>query len=201
MNIHGIPQYPNTTPYSAPKGPSATRTGGGFTRAAEKAEKTQAAGGAGQPAELEAFKQEIYGQIGAMPGCASTGFSIQISEGAFARMQSDPAFKEEMLDIIRRDLAGCQPPITSLMINIDENGYSGQSYNFGYGADRLEDHEEDSFYKRPATVVPKAKTGQAQSGEETYSDWLKEQMLLQSDASRQALREALERQEGLDIKV
>jgi hypothetical protein len=106
-----------------------------------------------------------------------------------------------MMGMIRKEFAAARPPITSSMTTIDVNGYSGQSFNNGYGADRLKSHEEKSFYKRPSTEAQKELDKKAQRRDEQYSEWLKEQMMLQSDASRKASLDRLTNENAQDALI
>lgn len=102
---------------------------------------------------LELFKQEIWKEIDRMPWNSSISESIQITEGAFKRMMEEPEFREKMMSILRQDALAGRPPISHGITMIDENGYSGYSYNFGYGKEAFEIHskDKDSFYVRRAT--------------------------------------------------
>jgi hypothetical protein len=190
MNINSISKNTVQQALNTTNNRNAAKTG---NKSAQAAESTQAADAAEQSNDMDAFKQEIYDEISNMRACTSTSISVQISDSAFERMKSDPKFKEEMIDIIRRDMAGCQPPITSLMINIDEKGYSGQSYNSGYGADKVKKHEEKSFYKRPAVKKDTYKDEKVNSNYDLYSKWLEEQRLQKSDANKKIFQEIIEK--------
>jgi hypothetical protein len=180
MNINGISQNPFGTATGVANRGSTEKTDSTFAQTIEER----------QSADLDALKKDIYEQIGAMGGDPRVSYSIQITDKAFERMQSDPKFKADMLDIIRRELAASRPPITSSMTLIDENGYTGQSYNNGYGADILQKHEEKSFYKRSASKSSERNDEKARIEKKRYNDWLEEQMLIHSAENRKVFQEA-----------
>ena len=102
--------------------------------------------------KLEAFRKEIWNEINTMPRSSSISWSINITDAAFERMMNEPAFREKMMGILRESASAGRPPITSSMAMIDESGYSGYSYNNGYGQDIFEAHtkDKDNFYVKRA---------------------------------------------------
>lgn len=103
--------------------------------------------------KLETFKKEIWNEINRMPRNSSINWSIQITDGGFKRMMEEPEYKEKMMSLLAEEAAVGRPPISSSMAMVDENGYSGYSYNFGYGEEAFKAHSDhkDSFYKKKAT--------------------------------------------------
>jgi hypothetical protein len=103
--------------------------------------------------KLEAFKKEIWDEINSMPWCSSINWSIQITDSAFERMMEEPEFKEKIMSVLAEDAAVGRYPMSNAMITVDENGYSGYSYNFRYGEEAFEAHsnDKDSFYTKKAT--------------------------------------------------
>lgn len=101
----------------------------------------------------ESFQKEIWNEIDSMPWSSSMNVSIQISDKAFERMMNDKDFKDDMMKLIREDCAAGHPPIVSLLESIDENGYTGNSYNEpGIGDTAFSAHSKgkDTFYVKKA---------------------------------------------------
>lgn len=102
--------------------------------------------------KLENFKKDIWNEINSMPWNKSVNVSVQITDEAFQRMMNEPDFKERMLTTIGKEAAAAHYPITTSLTVIDENGYSGQSWNYGYGEEVYTEHStnKDNFYSRSA---------------------------------------------------
>lgn len=102
--------------------------------------------------KLEAFKTEIWKEINGWPRDNSINWSIQITDEGFKRMMNDPEYKNKIMRVLKEDADVGRPPITSTLARVDENGYSGCAYNFGYGEEFYNTHsnDKDSFYKKTA---------------------------------------------------
>lgn len=102
--------------------------------------------------KLEAFKKKFWNQINSLPWNNSINWSIQITDGAFKRMMEEPEFEQQIMSVLTEDAKVGRYPMSNAMITVNENGYSGQSYNFGYGEEAFEAHsnDENSFYKKRA---------------------------------------------------
>ncbi len=131
----------------------AQKTSAKGTTFAEKVAETGSTQELSEAEKLEAFKKEIWNEINSMPWNSSVSVSIQITDKAFERMMNDPDFKERMLTTIGKEAAAAHYPVTTSLTWIDENGYRGQSWNFGYGEDIYKMHSSDknSFYSKKAT--------------------------------------------------
>lgn len=103
--------------------------------------------------KLEAFKKEIWNEINSLPWNSSINWSIQITDSALKKMMEEPKFKQQIMSVLTEDANVGRYPMSNAMITVDENGYSGYSYNFGYGEEAFETHsnDKDSFYKKKAT--------------------------------------------------
>lgn len=92
------------------------------------------------PQSLEDFKKEIYAEISAIPrhhtqSGAST--AINITDRAFEKMMADPAQKEEVLRLIKRELNGNYGPASPsyIVLNFDDDCvYSGSAAGSAYGS-------------------------------------------------------------------
>ena len=100
--------------------------------------------------KLEAFKKEIWREIDSLPWNNSINWSIQITDGGWKRMMEEPEFKQQILSVLTEDANVGRYPMSNAMITVDENGYSGSSYNFGYGEDAFEVHSsnKDCFSRK-----------------------------------------------------
>jgi hypothetical protein len=90
---------------------------------------------------LDDFKREMYEAIGKMTHHASqakTQISISISDKAFEKMRTDPAYKDLMLRTIQRDLNGAYPaaaaPSYSVITIGDDGEYKADAMGSSYGA-------------------------------------------------------------------
>ena len=106
----------------------------------------------GEAEKLEAFKKEIWKKIDDLPWKNSINWSIQITDGGWKRMMEEPEFRQQIMNVLTEDANVGRYPMSNAMITVDENGYSGSSYNFGYGDDAFEVHssKKDCFYKKRA---------------------------------------------------
>lgn len=99
--------------------------------------------------KLEAFKKEIWNEINSWPRNPMVSVSIRITDGAFKRMMTDEEFKNSVMNVMLEDALVARPPIAYGMTNVDENGYSGVSYNdYSMGKSAFAAHSKgkDSFY-------------------------------------------------------
>lgn len=85
--------------------------------------------------EFEEFKAQNYKEVEAIFNSSSSKFksgSIEVTAGALLRMQSDPAFKDEMMRLLQEDADATHSWTKSgeSHIKIDENGYTGHSKSF-----------------------------------------------------------------------
>lgn len=85
--------------------------------------------------EFEAFKAQNYKEVEAIINSSSSKWSsgsIEVTAGALLRMQSDPAFKDEMMRLLQEDADATHNWTKSgeSHIKIDENGYTGHSKSF-----------------------------------------------------------------------
>lgn len=85
--------------------------------------------------EFEKFKAQNYKEVEAILNSSSSKFksgSIEVTAGALLRMQSDPAFKDEMMRLLQEDADATHNWTKSgeSHIKIDENGYTGHSKSF-----------------------------------------------------------------------
>lgn len=104
--------------------------------------------------KLEAFKKEIWSEISNMPYKQQMNLSIQITDKAFERMMKEPAFKEEMLSVLKEDAYASNRSMASTTLTwIDESGYRGYSYNEG-GEEAFSAHSnnKNSFYSKKAVT-------------------------------------------------
>lgn len=85
---------------------------------------------------LETFKQEFYtdaARVVRHPTVINS--ALQISDAAFEAMQADPAYRQQMLDLIARDLGGSYAPRpASVLIRIGATAdeYRADSWPVGY---------------------------------------------------------------------
>lgn len=102
--------------------------------------------------KLEAFKKEIGREIDSLPWNNSINWSIQITDGGWKRMMEEPEFRQQIMKVLTEDANVGRYPMSNAMITVNENGYSGSSYNFGYGEEAFEAHsnKKDCFYKKKA---------------------------------------------------
>ncbi|RDY29280.1 hypothetical protein [Lachnotalea glycerini] len=102
--------------------------------------------------KLDAFKKEIWSEINQMPYNRQMNLSIQITDKAFERMIKEPAFKKEILSVLREDACASNKSMASTTLTwIDENGYQGYSYNGG-GEEAFDTHSnnKNTFYSKKA---------------------------------------------------
>jgi len=99
---------------------------------------------------MAAFKEAFNAELSKIPKHISVqNAAINISEEAFQRMKDDPAYKEQMLGLIKRDLGSSYAPnVCSLEININGtfDEYTATSYPVKADAEFWE-RTRDSAYK------------------------------------------------------
>ena len=98
--------------------------------------------------EKQAFRQDIYDQIAALPWKSNVNVSVQISDKAFDRMMVDEEFKNYMMDRIKEATMIGFPGYNSFTW-IDENGYRTVSYHdprMGQRAFGSISHQADTFF-------------------------------------------------------
>lgn len=104
---------------------------------------------------LEEYKKQIYLQLSEMsvhPALGRTEISVQISEKAFERMKGDPAYEEQMLELIDRDLnegwhIGMAPAYIMVQVGENESDYRATSMGSAY-KDTYEQKSKNSFWER-----------------------------------------------------
>ncbi len=105
--------------------------------------------------EFEAFKKKIWEKLDSLPWNNSVNVSIQITDSAFKRMMTDEDFKNRMMDIMSKEAFACRSPIVSSLTCINEDGYSGvtyNDYNTAKTAYKAHSKHKDSFYVKKASI-------------------------------------------------
>ena len=148
--------------------------------------------------EMAAFREEFYAELERIPKNETIiNLAVNISEEAFKNMKADPAYREQILSVLRRDLTSSFAPTgASLLITVgaDAKDYRGDSWS-GAGND-------SEFYTRSRNGFYKKTNGQANRRREIREQYLEKEMqakkyreeLLNEKAGKQeAERSSLER--------
>lgn len=129
--------------------------GGGLPFAEEmiNARKTvETAGGAelSKAEDTAAFKREFYRELSRITKHGTvSGSAVNISDDAFEKMKADPAYKEQILNLIKRDLGSSYAPRScSVLITVgsDISDYRADSWSDG-NDNEFRIFSKDSFYE------------------------------------------------------
>ncbi len=154
-------------------------------------EETQKAKALSPKEEMEIFKKEFYDEISRIKTHPTViNVAINISEDAFVKMKEDPEYKQQILNLIKRDVGDSYAPRnTSLLLTI---GSSLNEYR-GDGWPVIADSEfglrsQNSFYKKTNTNKNKYKE-------------LHEEYIQKSFVEKQYLKKLNEKRENEEDRV
>lgn len=70
--------------------------------------------------EMAKFKMEFYAEVASIPKSSSIKYMLNISEAAFEKMKNDPEYREQIMDLLKRDLTGNYMGSTTIMFTVGE---------------------------------------------------------------------------------
>lgn len=101
--------------------------------------------------ELEVFKKEFYEELSKINIHQTiSNVAINISEDAFKKMKEDPQYKQQILNLLKRDLGSSLAPRNcSAVFTVGSSlkDYRGDSWPVGYDSEFYA-RSQDSFYKK-----------------------------------------------------
>lgn len=101
--------------------------------------------------ELEVFKKEFYEELTKVNSHRTVGnMAVNISEDAFKKMKEDPAYKEKVLSLIKRDWGDSYAPRNcSVLITVGSSldDYRADSWPIGYDSE-FDVRSRNSYYEK-----------------------------------------------------
>lgn len=101
--------------------------------------------------ELEVFKKEFYEELTKVNSHRTVGnMAVNISEDAFKKMKKDPAYKEKVLSLIKRDWGDSYAPRNcSVLITVGSSldDYRADSWPIGYDSE-FDVRSRNSYYEK-----------------------------------------------------
>lgn len=101
--------------------------------------------------ELEVFKKEFYEKLTKVNSHRTVGnMAVNISEDAFKKMKEDPAYKEKVLSLIKRDWGDSYAPRNcSVLITVGSSldDYRADSWPIGYDSE-FDVRSRNSYYEK-----------------------------------------------------
>lgn len=162
-----------------------------WQRAAERASATAEQSELSDAQKLSLFKQEISTKLETMLTHGSVhNVAVDISDAGFKAMMEDPAYCEQMLGLIQRDIGSSYVPCTvSVSIRIGETAEQ-------YRADSWSTSNDAEFWGRSASSFW-TKTSDRRRASDAEALWKKRQQYTQQQAALMArLMRSREMQKG-----
>ena len=113
-------------------------------------EKTSGTQELSEAEEMELFKKEFYEELSKIKiDRHNINVAINISEDAFKKMKEDPQYKQQILNLLKRDLGSSLPANYSAVFTIGSSikDYRGDAYPVGYDSEFYA-RSQNSFYKK-----------------------------------------------------
>lgn len=113
-------------------------------------EKTNGTQELSEAEEMELFKKEFYEELSKIKiDRHNINVAINISEDAFKKMKEDPQYKQQILNLLKRDLGSSLPANYSAVFTIGSSikDYRGDAYPVGYDSEFYA-RSQNSFYKK-----------------------------------------------------
>ncbi len=111
--------------------------------------------------EMAAFKKEFYAEIEKIPRDRTiANVAINISEEAFKNMKDDPAYREKVLSLIKRDMTGSVAPAPdcSLVITVGATSKDYRADGWSVNNDsEFYARSQNSFYKKTSETKDRQK--------------------------------------------
>lgn len=115
-----------------------------------KKAETAGSSGASEAEEMEIFKKDFYMELLKITKHGTvSGAAVNISEEAFEKMKADPQYREQVLNLIKRDWGSSYMPRScSVLITVgsDINDYRADSWSDD-NDNEFRMYSKDSFYK------------------------------------------------------
>lgn len=141
--------------------------------------------------EMAIFKKEFYNELSEIKTHSTiANVAIHISEDAFVKMKEDPQYKEEIINLLKRDLGSSHAPRTcSLLLTIGSSlsQYRGDSWPI-IADSEFHVRSQNSFYKKTNINKDKYKEILEEYIQKTFQEKQYQKKMLEKRANQRVLK-------------